>query len=474
MKNSSKLRKSKSPQVPARPKTVAAPANPNSLPVCRPDAAGIDISATGGMYVCVPADRGAESVRCFGNFTPQLVELVAWLKASRIRTVAMESTGVYWIPLCQLLDDAGIEVFLVNARHVKNVTGRKSDVLDCQWLQFLHSVGLLRSSFRPSQAICALRSIGRHRSNLLREGARHIHHMQKALDQMNLHLHHVIDDLTGCTGMAILEAILEGKRDPGVLAQLRDRRIKATTQTLTEALTGDYRPEHVFVLRLALDAWKRVQGQVTQCESELEKMAGALHSVIDEERLTELRATQQPAKRRTTSKNAPAGQDWHRQLHGLFGVDLTLVPSISVSTVLVLLTEIGSDWSRFPTAGHLASWLALCPENQISGGKVLRRGTKRATGRVRVALRMSAQSLHSNLGVLGDRYRRLRARLGGAEAITVMAHTLARILWHLVTKQESYDESVYTKAEQMHATRRLKRIKKQARTMGYELVPLAA
>ena len=230
----------------------------------------------------------------------------------------------------------------------------------------------------------------------------------------------------------------------------------------------------MFVLRLALEAWKRTHGQVTQCELELEKMAGALHSVIDEERLTELRATQEKAKRRTTSKNAPAAQDWRRQLHGLFGVDLTLVPSISVATVLVLLTESGSDWSRFPTAGHLASWLALCPDNQISGGKVLRRGTKQTTGRVRVALRMSAQSRHSNLGVLGERYRRLRARLGGAEAITVMAHTLARILWHLVTKQESHDESVYTKAEQMRATRRLKRIKKQARTMGYELVPLAA
>jgi transposase len=474
MKNTSKFRKSRSPKALAHPEKVEAPATPNNMPVCRPDAAGIDISATGGMYVCVPADRAAESVRCFGNFTPQLVELVAWLKETHIRTVAMESTGVYWVPLCQLLDDAGIEVFLVNARHVKNVTGRKTDVLDCQWLQFLHSVGLLRSSFRPPQAICALRSIARHRSNLLREGARHIHHLQKALDQMNLHLHHVIDDLTGCTGLAILEAILGGQRDPEALAQLRDRRIKATAKTLMEALTGDYRPEHVFVLRLALDSWKRVQGQVTQCEGELETMAGALHSVIDEERLTVLRAAQEPGKRRTTSKNAPAGQDWRRQLHGLFGVDLTLVPSISVSTVLVLLTEMGSDWSRFPTAGHLASWLALCPDNQISGGKVLRRGTRRATSRVRVALRMAAQSLHSNLSVLGDRYRRMRARLGGAEAITVMAHSLARILWHLVTKQESYDDSVYEKAEQVHATRRLKRIKKQAKTMGYELVPLAA
>lgn len=471
MKKKSKFAKPSSSS--ATPKKVQAPATPDSMPVCRPDAAGIDISVTGGMYVCVPTGRAAESVRCFGNFTPQLLEIVEWLKECRIRTVAMESTGVYWVPLCQLLEDAGIEVFLVNARHVKNVTGRKTDVLDCQWLQFLHSVGLLRSSFRPPQAICALRSIARHRSNLLREGARHIHHIQKALDQMNLHLHHVIDDLTGCTGLAILEAILAGQRDPEALAKLRDRRIKATAATLVQALTGDYRTEHVFVLRLALDSWKRVQEQVRQCDAELERMAGELHSVIDEERLTALRA-QQPVKRRTTSKNAPAGRDWHRELHGLFGVDLTLVPSISISTVLVLLTEIGSDWSRFPTAGHLASWLALCPDNEISGGKVLRRGTRRATSRVRVALRMAAQSLHSNQGVLGDRFRRMRARLGGAEAITVMAHTLARILWHLVTTKESYDDSVYEKAEQKHATRRLKRIKRQAKTLGYELVPLAA
>lgn len=473
MKNKQKSRKSKLSKAPARPKKVDAPATPSNMPVCRPDAAGIDISATGGMYVCVPADRAAETVRCFGNFTPQLVELVEWLQGCRIRTVAMESTGVYWVPLCQLLDDAGIEVFLVNARHVKNVTGRKTDVLDCQWLQFLHSVGLLRSSFRPPQAICALRSIARHRSNLLREGARHIHHIQKALDQMNLHLHHVIDDLTGVTGLAILEAILGGERDPEALVKLRDRRIKATAATLKEALTGDYRREHVFVMRLALDSWKRVQGQLTQCEAELERMAAELHSVIDEEQLTILRAAQRPGKRRTTSKNAPAGQDWHQRLHGLFGVDLTQVPCVGVSTVLVLLTEIGSDWSRFPTAGHLASWLALCPDNEISGGKVLRRGTRRATSRVRVALRMAAQSLHSDQSVLGDRYRRMRAKLGGAEAITVMAHTLARILWHLVTKQESYDESVYDKAEQMHATRRLKRLKKQAKAMGYELVAQA-
>lgn len=426
------------------------------------------------MYVCVPKDRAAEPVRCFGNFTPQLIEIVQWLKECRIRTVAMESTGVYWVPLCQLLEEAGIEVFLVNARHVKNVTGRKTDVLDCQWLQFLHSVGLLRSSFRPPQAICALRSIARHRTNLLREGARHIHHIQKALDQMNLHLHHVIDDLTGCTGLAILEAILKGERDPEALAKLRDRRIKATAQTLVQALTGDYRTEHLFVLGLALDSWKRLQGQIAQCDAELERMAGGLQSVIDDETLTALRAAQEPGKRRTTSKNAPAGSNWHREMHGLFGVDLTLVPGISVATVLVLLTEIGSDWSRFPTAGHLASWLALCPDNEISGGKVLRRGTRRATSRVRVALRMAAQSLHSNQSILGERYRRMRARFGGAEAITILAHTLSRILWHLVINQESYDDSVYEKAEQKHATKRLKRMKRQAKTMGYELVPLAA
>ena len=426
------------------------------------------------MYVCVPKDRAAEPVRCFGNFTPQLIEIVQWLKECRIRTVAMESTGVYWVPLCQLLEEAGIEVFLVNARHVKNVTGRKTDVLDCQWLQFLHSVGLLRSSFRPPQAICALRSIARHRSNLLREGARHIHHIQKALDQMNLHLHHVIDDLTGCTGLGILEAILKGERDPQALAKLRDRRIKATAQTLVQALTGDYRTEHLFVLGLALDSWKRLQAQIAQCDAQLERMAGGLQSVMDEETLTALRAAQEPGKRRTTSKNAPAGLNWHREMHGLFGVDLTLVPGISVATALVLLTEIGSDWSRFPTAGHLASWLALCPDNQISGGKVLRRGTRRATSRVRVALRMAAQSLHSNQSILGERYRRMRARFGGAEAITILAHTLSRILWHLVINQESYDDSVYEKAEQKHATKRLKRMKRQAKTMGYELVPLAA
>ena len=222
----------------------------------------------------------------------------------------MELTGVYWVPLCQLLDDAGIEAFLVNARHVKNVTGRKTDVMDCQWLHFLHWVGLLRSSFRPPTAICAPRSITRHRTSLLREGARHIHHIQKALDQMNPHLHHVIDGLTGCTGMAILEAILEGKRDPAGLSQLRDRRIKATTKTLTEALTGDYRPRACVCLPAGVRCLETGPMTGDAVRGRIEKMARALHSAIDEERLTELRACKEPAKRRITFKNAPAGQDW--------------------------------------------------------------------------------------------------------------------------------------------------------------------
>jgi transposase len=441
----------------------------HDLPVCKPDAAGIDISPLGGIFIAVPPDRDEQPVRSFKSFTDDLKMAVEWLKSCRIRTVAMESTGVYWIPLCQMLEDAGIEVCLVNARHVKNVPGRKSDVQDSQWLQFLHSVGLLRASFRPPQAICALRAIARHRDNLLKHGATHIQHMQKALDLMNLHLHHVMDDLTGKTGIAIVEAILAGQRDPLELAKLRDKRIKADEATIAAALRGDYRAEHIFVLRQALDSWRHVLGQIAECDAEMERQTATLEGKIDLNDLEKKLADAPPAKS-TKSKNQPAGKNWHRELHRLFGVDLTRVPGISLTTALSLLSELGIDWSRFPSAGHFASWLALCPENEISGGKVLRRRTRRAQMRLRTVLRMAAQSLHKSQGALGQRYRRFRAKLGGVEAITVMAHVLARILWHMVVHRVEYDETVHAKAEEKHAGHRYRKLKAQARQLGYELV----
>lgn len=458
----------------------------------KPDAAGIDLGAT-EIWVAVAPDRGEMPVRRFGAFTEDLMAIVQWLLACGIRTVAMEATSVYWIPLYQLLADAGIAICLVNARHVKNVPGRKSDVRDCQWLQYLHSVGLLMASFRPEQDICQVRSIYRFRQNLLTQGTQHLQHMQDALDQMNIKIHHVIDDLSGVTGMAIIEAILNGERDPLRLAQYRDRRIKATEETIAKSLEGDWRSEHLFVLKLAWENGRQVQEQIKKCNHQLMEYTRQLEastivakpivpvkivSLNIEPGVTELQlapaAAVRPAKpRKKTSKNEPDGP-WHQELHRFFGVDLTLIPSISVLTGITLMTELGNDLSAFKTAQHFSSWLCLCPDNETSAGKVLHRSTRRSQNRVRQALRMAASSLHHDKSYLGDKYRRLRTKLGAPKAITAMAHQLARIMWYLITHQVAFDMSIFADLEQAHQKRRLNGLNSAARQMGYQLTPIAA
>ena len=449
----------------------------------KPDAAGIDVGAN-EIWVAVPADRTEEPVRRFGAFTGELQAIVQWLRDWGIVTVAMESTGVYWIPLYQLLADAGLKVCLVNARHVKNVPGRKSDVRDCQWLQYLHSVGLLRASYRPDQAVCAARSIYRYRQNLLTQSAQHVQHMQAALDQMNIKLHHVIDDLTGVTGLAIVEAILDGERDPRQLAKHRDHRIKASEETIVKALEGDWRSEHLFVLRAAWENWKQAQHQMQKCDQQLLEYTRQLEASttvaqpIKIVRLsTEVAASHpvaRPSKpRKKTSKNEPQGP-WREELSRFFGVDLTAIPSISILTGITLMTELGNDLSAFKTAHHFSSWLCLCPDNETSASKVLRRATRRSQNRVRQALRMATSTLHHDKSYLGDKYRRLRAKLGAPKAITAMAHQLARIIWHLIVHRVPFDLTIFAAYEKANQTRRLKRLSSAARQMGYQLTPIAA
>jgi transposase len=400
-------------------------------------AAGIDVGAT-EMYVAVPPDRDSQSVRCFATFTSDLLRLADWLKQCGISSVAMESTSVFWIPLFQILEERGFRVCLVNARHVKNVPGRKTDVLDCQWLQYLHSVGLLRASHRPPQTICGLRSIWRHRESLVQIAATHIQHMQKALDQMNLQLHHVISDITGATGLAIVDAILAGQRDPEKLAELRNRQIKASRETVIQSLIGDYRAEHVFVLRQSLTAYRQYQTWITECDRDIEKQLETLETKIDpaEKPLAK-------SKDRHKPRRNEARFDLRNHLYRVFGVDLTAVPGISSLTAQVLLTEVGADLTKFPTASAFASWLGLCPDNRISGGKILSVRTRHVVSRLAAALRMAAQSLHRSQSYLGDYFRRFRARLGTPAAITAAAHKLARILYHLITTREAYSESVF-------------------------------
>jgi transposase len=451
----------------ARKKNKDAKINNNMiLPVMRPNAAGIDIGAT-EIFVAVPQDRAAESVRAFPTFTQDLYQLADWLKQCGIKTVAMESTGVYWIPLFQILEDRGFEVFLVNARHVKNVPGRKTDVSDCQWLQFLHSVGLLKPSFRPDQEICAVRSLLRHRESLVQIASKHVNHIQKSLDQMNLQLHHVISDITGQTGLAILDAILQGERNPKTLAKLRDTRIKASEEIIIKSLVGDYRPEHLFTLRQSLDAYRNYQKMIESCDQEIQNYLQKLDPPNGNGK-----KTTKSTDKTNTSKPQPKDSLLCLELKRLFGIDLTKVPGLQVKTVQTVLGEVGPNFNKFRSSSAFASWLAVCPDNDISGGKVLNTKTRKVKSRAATALRMAAQSLHRSESALGRFYRRMRTKLGAPKAITAAAHRLARIIFHLVTTKQEYDETYLAKEQLQHEQRQQTRLRAKAKTLGFQLVPL--
>ena len=438
------------------------------LPILRPNAAGADIGAT-EIYVAVPPDRDPEPVRSFPTFTEDLHRLADWLKACRVETVAMESTGVYWIPLFQILEARGFEVCLVNARYFQNVPGRRTDVSDCQWLRYLHSVGLLRPSFRPADQVCVLRSLARHRDSLIQTAATHVLRMQKALDQMNLQIHHVISDITGLTGLKIIDAILKGERDPTKLAALRDGRIKATEETIIKSLVGDYRWERLFTLRQSLAAYRNYQKLIAECDQEIERQLKSFDARVD------YKAKPLPAPRIRRHKlfgNEPSF-DLRSYLYRIFGVDLTAVPGISILTAHTLLAEVGPDLSRFPSASAFASWLGLCPDNDITGGKKVAVGTRHVNNRAAWALRMAANALRNSRSGLGDYYRRMRAKLGAPKAITAAAHKLARIMYHLLTTHEAYDQTVFERREEQLHRRKEATLRTQAKAMGFQLVPIA-
>ena len=440
------------------PRGRRRPTRPVTMPILHPDAAGIDIGAT-EISGCVPLDRDPEPIRRFATFTEDLLALAAWLQQCRVTSVAMEATGVYWIPLYQILETRGFEVCLVNARHVKHVPGRKTDVQDCQWLQYLHSVGLLRASFRPPETVCAVRSLWRHRDTLVRLAGSHTQHIQKALNQMNLQLHHVLSDITGVTGLAILDALLAGERDPHVLAQHRDPRLKASRETLAKALVGDYRPEHLFTLRQSLASYRHYQRLIGECDAEVQALLGHFAS-----------AGEAPPPRRPSP---PALRfDLRAELTRVLGTDLTQVPGLHTATVHTLFAELGADLTPFPSGKHFASWLGLCPDNRISGGKLLSVKTRHVKHRVAHALRLAALSLTRSRSALGAFFRRMRATLGAPKAITATAHKLARILYHLLTTRQPYAETRLAAAEAQHRQRTEARLRAQARALGFQLVPV--
>jgi transposase len=434
-----------------------------------PNAAGIDIGAQ-EIYVAVPPDRDEHATRRFTSFTCDLQALADWLQGCRIRTVAMESTGVYWIPLYQILEQRGFEVYLVNAHYLKSVPGRKSDVSDCQWIQYLHSVGLLRASFRPPDAICAIRSLWRHRSSLLQMASEHTLHMQKALSQMNLQIHHVLSDITGVSGLAILDAVLVGERDPMRLAQLCHAFVKTPHEIVAKALVGDYRPEHLFTLKQSLDGYRFYKKLITELDQETARLMQAVPSAGKQ-------LAPMPARTKHTvyqrNGNDPRF-DLRSELYRIAGVDLTDVPGVSAITAQVILTEIGPDVSRFRNASAFASWLGLCPEKRVSGGKVLSCKTRKVKSRAALALRMGANSLCRAKGYFGEFFRRMRARLGTAQAITATAHKIARILYHVLLSKQPYTESIFHLCDEQAQFQAEKRLRKQAALLGFQVVPIPA
>jgi transposase len=441
-----------------------------SLECIELNAAGIDVGAT-EVYVAVPPDRDPQPVRCFKTFTEDLRQMAAWLVQCRITTVAMESTGVYWIPPYEILEQAGLRVCLVNSKHVKHVPGRKSDVQDCQWLQYLHSVGLLHASFRPDDKICAIRALSRHRASLIEIASVHVQHMQKALTQMNLQIHHVLSDITGLSGMAILEAIVDGERDAAKLAALCNQRVRSDQQTVIKSLVGNYRSEHLFTLKQSLTAYKHYRELMAECDGEIERLTRQLDSRIDPPQKEPMPPADPRFRKR--SKNQ-FHCDMSSELTRVLGVDLTTIPGISALTAHTLLAEIGADLNRFANVAAFTSWLALCPNNKKSGGKVLSSKTRQTNSRASRALRLAAQTLARSRSHLGNFYRAMRARLSPPQAITATAHKLARIVYHLMTTGQAYDESVFAIEAHKQAQRHEKRLRKQAKALGFQLVPIAA
>jgi transposase len=432
------------------------------LPLLNAHAAGIDVGAS-EHYVAVPADRDEQPVRRFGAFTEELHALAQWLLQCGIKTVALESTGVYWIPLFQILESYGLAVKLVNARHVKNVPGRKSDVQDCQWLQQLESFGLLRGSFRPEAKICVLRSYMRQREMLIRSAGRYVQQMQKALTQMNIKLHHVISELSGQTGLAIVRAIVAGERDRLKLAALKDRRVRSDVLTIAKSLEGDYRAEHLFALKQALELYDYYQQKIAECDAEICKEMQTL----------ETRATAPAAalKRKPRSKHNPLPFDSQAELYRIMGVDLTRIDGLHESTAQLIISELGLDiCQKWPTEAQFTSWLGLCPNNEISGGKVLKRGTRRIVNRVANALRMCAQSLLNSKSALGAYARRMRAKRDSKVAITATAHKLARLIYRTVKYGQEYIDVGQEQYAAKYKAGILKSLNRRARQFGYQLV----
>jgi transposase len=446
------------------------------LEVMHPRAAGIDVG-NGAHYVAVRPERDPKPVRRFECFTADLHRLADWLEACGVTTIALQSTGVYWIPLYEILEERGFEIYLVNARHTKSLPGRKSDVQESQWLLKLHTYGLLNNSFQPSAEIRVARTYWRQRGEHVQGASTCIQRMQKALTQMNVQLANVISDLSGQTGQAIVRAILAGERDPKRLAELTNYRIRASRQEIANSLEGNWRSELLFVLKQEVEMYDTYQQRIVECDREL---AEHLKTFAD-------RYPQKPAESKPEAQKNPQAPinpalrgkraqgnspcfDLRSELYRISGVDLTRINSIHVLVAQTVISEVGLDMSRWKTEAHFASWLGLCPDNRTSGDKVLRKGTRHVVNRAATALRMSATTLLKSHSYLGAQYRRLRTKLGAPKAITAMAHKLARLVYRMLKYGQDYTDKGMQYYEDRHRFQQVQLLKKRAAKLGLQII----
>ena len=435
-----------------------------SWQVVNPKAAGVDL-ASEIHYAAVGHDDADKDVRSFGTTTSQLKAMAAWLIEHNVSTVAMEATGVYWIPAAQILEQTGLEVVLVHPSHVKIIKGKKTDVNDCQWLQKLHTFGMLEGAFRPSDETCVLRSYMRRRDSLIKMATRDVLHMQKALDQMNVLVHRAVSDITGMTGMRIIKGIISGQRDPNVLAELRHWRCKRSAKEIAEALNGNFREEHLFCLQQALEQYEFTQNQIRKCAKKVEQLL-LKHQVIDKEQAKSIA----PLRRKPGKSSNEFVFDGQVLAKALVGVDLTNIDGLRSGSVLTILSETGWTLEEFKTSAHFCSWLALCPGNNKSGGKSKSGKTRRSSSRAAGAFRMAAQSCHRVQGPIGDFYRRMKARQGPAEAVTSTAHKIARIFYKMVKEKVEYNPCMLEPDQEKVKALKLKSLQKRARKLGMALI----
>ncbi len=438
--------------------------SPSMLERINLNAAGVDCGSA-EHFVAVPPDRDPPPVRSFKTFTDDLHRLADWLTACGVTSVAMEATGVYWIPLYEVLEAHHFAVVLVNAKHVKNVPGRKSDVFDCEWIRELHSVGLLRGSFRPADGIVALRAYLRHRETLVQSVGTHIQRMQKALVQMNIQLPLVVSDITGVTGLRILRDIVAGRRDPQALAEHRDGRCRATVAEIVAALTGNYRPEHLFVLQQNLELFDTCRTYIAACDATIEAHIQTLTATADVP-VSALPHARVTAKARQHEPRF----EIRTPLHQLTGTDLTQIEGIGSYTALKLVSEIGTDMRRWPAEKHFTSWLTLAPNNKISGGRLLSSRTPPSANRAAAIFRMSAMSLGRTDTALGAFYRRVAVRVGKAKAITATARKLAVLVYHTLKGEMVYDDAGSAAYDAQQQKRVLRRLRQRAAAFGFDLL----